>query len=396
MKVPMKHPLATIVHRSLFATLLLAFALGMSPVVHSLYAQDPPPTPPATETKSAEPPAGEGKEIAKEKTYWDVFKEGGWIMWPLALLSMWCVALIIEGFVRIRLVNFAPSDTVQLLRQTFGEENYQQAWRVCKAKSTFLTNVLRNGLERIGRGRAACESAIAEYSLKESMLYRTKISYLSTIGVVSPMVGLLGTVTGMIKAFATLGTGGISDPSKLAAAIGEVLIATASGLIIAIPAFFLYYFFRNRLQQVIVLAEDVINQLMVDVKYEELAGIKIGEALETELAGGAVGVGMSGAGASKRVSQVISGVSMACPQCNAPIAAGSPNAVPAARSCSGTDPHDMGPGRGETLPAGPDFLVRWVGSGKGFFNRPGGGVQNSGQIGSGKTSRLLLPSFESE
>jgi biopolymer transport protein ExbB len=268
-------------------------------------------------------------EIQHSRTLWDIIREGGWIMFPLAFISMWCLALIIECAIRIRLPNFAPADSIRQLKAAFAEENYQQAWRVCKAKSTFLTNVLRNGLERLGRGRAACEAAIAEHSLKESMIFRTKVSYLSSIGVVSPMVGLLGTVTGMIKAFHTLGTGGIGDPAKLAAAIGEVLVATATGLMVAIPAFFLYYFYRNRLQTVVVLAEDVINQLMVDVKHDELQGIKVGEALEAELAGGAAPAPAAAAPAvvadpGKRVSQAISGVTVNCPQCNAPITAGSP------------------------------------------------------------------------
>ena len=92
----------------------------------------------------------------------------------------------------------------------------------------------------------------------------------------------------------------------------------------------MYYFFRNKLQFVIVLAEDVMNQLMVDVKYEELQGIKIGESLEAELAGGAAaphgagGVAAPGAAAGRGVSQAISGVTIACPQCNSPITTGSP------------------------------------------------------------------------
>ena len=270
-------------------------------------------------------------KLVESKTIWTIIKEGGWIMFPLAIISMWCLSLIIECTIRIRLSNFAPADAVRQLKAAFAEENYQQAWRVCKGKSTFLTNVMRGGLERLGRGRAACEASIAETGLKESMLLRTKVSYLSSIGVVSPMVGLLGTVTGMIKAFQTLGAGGIGDPSKLAAAIGEVLIATATGLMVAIPAFFLYYFFRNRLQTVIVLAEDVVNQLMVDVKYEELQGIKVGETLEAELAtdgapapAGETRAVPSAEDLSKRVSQAVSGVTLNCPQCSAPITAGAP------------------------------------------------------------------------
>ena len=167
------------------------------------FAQEagPPPTPPSPEE-------------AESTTLIGLFNRGGPIMWPLLAISMWCLSLIIEGFIRIRLSNFAPADMIIQLKNAFAEENYQQAWRLCKSKSSFLTNALRYGLERIGRGRTACEAALAEYSLKESMIYRTKISYLSTIGVVSPMVGLLGTVTGMIKAFQVLGHGGISPPNK--------------------------------------------------------------------------------------------------------------------------------------------------------------------------------------
>lgn len=310
------HPSSSTSRTSLLIFLLVAFA-GLVLAGVGL----------AQETAAA--PAAPA-EVQHARSLWDVIREGGWIMWPLAFISMWCLALIIECSIRIRLPNFAPAETIRQLKAAFAEENYQQAWRVCKAKSTFLTNVLRNGLERLGRGRAACEAAMADHSLKESMIFRTKVSYLSSIGVVSPMVGLLGTVTGMIKAFHTLGSGGIGDPSKLAAAIGEVLVATATGLLVAIPAFFLYYFFRNRLQSVVVLAEDVVNQLMVDVKYDELQGIKVGEALETELAGGApaatapAAAPLAVADPGKRVSQAISGVTVNCPQCNASITAGVP------------------------------------------------------------------------
>jgi len=262
-------------------------------------------------------------EQVEGKTVISLIRTGGWIMWPLGIISIWCASLILEGFVRIRIPKFAPADVVRKLRAAFAEENYQQAWRICKAHPSFLTNILRRGLERIGRGRTACETALGDHSLKESMIYRTRISYLSTIGVISPMVGLLGTVTGMIRAFQTLGTGGIGDPAKLASAIGEVLIATAGGLFIAIPAFFLYYFLRNRLQLVIVLAEDIINQLMVDVRYDELQGINIGETLESELAGAPAKKKKEPAQEEKRPpSQSATGT--VCPQCKHPLEMGAP------------------------------------------------------------------------
>ncbi len=264
-------------------------------------------------------------ETAKPKTLIGVIQQGGLAMIPLVIISIWCMALIIEGFIRIRLPNFVPIDLIPQLRGAFAEENYQQVWRLCKSRPSFLTNIMCHGLARLGRGRTACEAALAEHSLKESMIYRTRISYLSTIGVISPMVGLLGTVFGMIKAFHQLGTGGIANPALLAAAIAEVLIATATGLLVAIPAFFLYYFLRNRLQLVIVLAEDVMNQLMLDVKYEELQGIKIGEEFETELVHGAPSLPKTGGRISGAIPTAVgmsAGGGLTCPQCRAPIVEG--------------------------------------------------------------------------
>ena len=106
---------------------------------------------------------------------------------------------------------------------------------------------------------------------------QTYISYLSVIGVCAPMLGLTGTVTGMIKAFEKLGSAGIGDPSGLSAAIGEVLVATASGLFIAIPAFTAFYFLRNRAAKALHDIQDTMNSLLRKMPYEQLAGVHIGD-----------------------------------------------------------------------------------------------------------------------
>jgi biopolymer transport protein ExbB len=109
------------------------------------------------------------------------------------------------------------------------------------------------------------------------------------------MIGLLGTVVGMMGAFAVLGTSGVSDPRALSLRIGEVLMATASGLFIAIPAFIFYYYFRNRSTIVLVNADDKLNYLVEDIPFEELSGIKIGENFDP-------GAGVHAAGSSRKVS----------------------------------------------------------------------------------------------
>ena len=91
------------------------------------------------------------------------------------------------------------------------------------------------------------------------------------------MIGLLGTVIGMMGAFAVLGTSGTGDPKTLANKISEVLLATAAGLFIAIPAFVSYYIFRNVSQASIVHADDIVNTLLIDVPYDELSGMHVGD-----------------------------------------------------------------------------------------------------------------------
>ena len=108
---------------------------------------------------------------------------------------------------------------------------------------------MRAGLGSVGYGKDATEEALYATVDKINSTLQTRINYLSVIGVCAPMIGLLGTVGGMKGAFGSLGTAGLSGGvGELAGHIGEVLVATASGLFVAIPAFMAFYFLRNKLQ----------------------------------------------------------------------------------------------------------------------------------------------------
>jgi len=195
------------------------------------------------------------------------------LIW-LAILgaSVTMVTFVIQNIISLRRQKLAPDALVNSLMGSVAAGNYAEALQTCTANDNYMANVLETGLSRLSRGKEAVEDAIAESALREAQILRTRNSYLSVIGVVSPMIGLLGTVIGMMGAFATLGASGISDPRGLATSIGEVLTATASGLFIAIPAFIFYYVFRNRSQMVIVYADDKINQVIADIPYEQLQG----------------------------------------------------------------------------------------------------------------------------
>lgn len=211
------------------------------------------------------------------KTLWQQIQEGGWVMFPIALCSIATLYLIGDGILRTSLTRLAPPEYEQSVKTLFRQGDYVGSYNYCKEHPSALTNVLRVGIGLLGDGKQVAEEGMLGELGKENSKMQTYISYLSVIGVCTPMLGLLGTVTGMIKAFAKLGASGIGDPSGLSAAIGEVLVATASGLFIAIPAFGAFYFLRNRAAASIHHVQEVINSLFRKMPYELLAGVHLGD-----------------------------------------------------------------------------------------------------------------------
>jgi biopolymer transport protein ExbB len=252
------------------------------------------------------------------ESVFEVIKSGGpliMFIWVCILAtSITMVTLIIQNALQLRKDKLAPPTLINTLRQLIGGGNYQEAWETCNANNNYLANVLKAGLERLGRGKEAVEDGVAEHGLREATVLRTRNSYLSVIGVVSPMLGLLGTVIGMMGAFSVLAGSGISDPRALSGKIGEVLLATASGLFIAIPAFVAYYIFRNVGQMCIVHADDAVNSLLLDIPYDELQGVQVGEHFHA----GMSHVG-TGAGAARKVSMALT---TNCPVCNGSVTPG--------------------------------------------------------------------------
>ncbi|NBQ56186.1 MAG: MotA/TolQ/ExbB proton channel family protein [Verrucomicrobia bacterium] len=223
--------------------------------------------------------AAEGEAVAKKKTILAIIHEGGVVMYILIIASIMIMAFTIEAIIKIRQARLAPPAVLAQLRDAIISGNYPTAYQVCVSNPCYLSRIVQAGLERLGRGRDAAEKVMGEVTAKELNGIKSNIQYLSVIGVVSPMVGLTGTVVGMIKAFETLGSSGAADPSKLAGNISEVLVATGTGLFVAIPAFVLYYVFRNRIQTVSVAVDSDINLLFEDVPFEQLTGYRLADYL---------------------------------------------------------------------------------------------------------------------
>jgi biopolymer transport protein ExbB len=296
---------------ALAVTLLAAAAFS-----GALPAQD---TAPAGATPNADgtttPPA---PAAGSAVTVTQLLSEGGFVMYILAFGSFCMIGFTVEGFATLRAGKLAPRALVARLQEAISAGNFQEAWTICRSNRCFLSSVMAAGLERIGRGRDAVEFAVEETAVREATLLRGNMTYLSVIGVVAPMVGLTGTVIGMIKAFHTLGENGISNPAELAKNIGEVLVATASGLILAIPAFIFFYILRTRAQGAILFAESQVSRLLDDIPYDQVSGVRIGENFSADASGS-----LKSRSTRTDISQKVSrNVNTNCPACNAPIRVG--------------------------------------------------------------------------
>jgi biopolymer transport protein ExbB len=222
---------------------------------------------------SAEEPKKDSKPHSKSLL--ETLVEGGWVMFPIGIMSVLTVYLSTDGVRNTSIKKTSPPAYEAEIKRLFQQGDYVGAYTFCRDNKSPLTNVLRVGISLLGDGKTMVEEGMISEMHKESASMSTQINYLSVIGVVTPMIGLLGTVTGMIKAFSTLGSSGIGDPSSLSGAIGEVLVATASGLVIAIPAFGMFYFLRSRSTTAMHHIQDIINVLFRKMPYEALEGVHI-------------------------------------------------------------------------------------------------------------------------
>lgn len=228
-----------------------------------------------TSAVMAEEPAKKDAKAAHSKSLLETLVEGGWVMFPIGIMSILTVYLSTDGVRNTSIKKTSPPLYEAEVKRLFQQGDYVGAYTFCRDNKSPLTNVLRVGISLLGDGKTMVEEGMISEMHKESAAMGTQINYLSVIGVVTPMIGLLGTVTGMIKAFSTLGSSGIGDPSSLSGAIGEVLVATASGLVIAIPAFGMFYFLRSRSTSALHHIQDIINQLFRKMPYDALEGVHI-------------------------------------------------------------------------------------------------------------------------
>ena len=167
------------------------------------------------------------------------------------LISIVFVTLTIMNWLAISRNAIVPAEMIEQFHEKWETKEYQEAYEIAKSSDSSLGKVLTVSLVKMSDGAAAVKQAMSDATEEEVMTLEHRLSYLGTIASVSPMVGLLGTVWGMIKAFSVIAQTGAPQPSKLADGISTALVTTEIGLIIAIPALVLFEVFKNRLARLV-------------------------------------------------------------------------------------------------------------------------------------------------
>jgi len=193
-------------------------------------------------------------------------------IWFLLACSLVVVWLVVDLYLKSGHKRLLPTADLEVIRGHFRRGDYQGAMDFCCAHAGPLCDAVGAALKYGPGGQRAAEDAVVVSLGGANTRFQTKIAYLSVIGVIAPMVGLTGTVLGMIDAFALMGQAGAADPSKLSGAIGHVLHATAGGLIVAIPAFVFYYLLRSRVGHGFHEIGATVAELFRNFHYADFAG----------------------------------------------------------------------------------------------------------------------------
>jgi len=191
--------------------------------------------------------------IPQKQTLWELFLAGGPVMFALLAASVLAIAIVFERLVSLRRGSVIPAGFATGLLGTFKDpvEDRQQALAYCKSHDSAIARVVTAGLNRLPRGPAAAEKAMEDAGANEALRLRRNIRMLYAIGSVATLLGLIGTIAGMIKAFQVAAGGGMGKAELLAKGIYEAMVCTFGGLAVAIVCTFAYYFFLGRIERLV-------------------------------------------------------------------------------------------------------------------------------------------------
>jgi biopolymer transport protein ExbB len=187
---------------------------------------------------------------------YEIILKGGWVMIPIALCSVVALAIFLERLWSLRTNKVIPRDFLIEVEDLIRREKIPEAITRCRTDESSMANIILAGIRHFGKRREIIKESIQEVGRKEAAVLDRYINVIGTIAVICPLLGLLGTVAGMIKAFEVITAGGVGNPGDLAAGISEALITTAAGLIVAIPTYVIYRYMADKADALIMEMEE--------------------------------------------------------------------------------------------------------------------------------------------
>ncbi|HCY77877.1 MAG TPA: MotA/TolQ/ExbB proton channel family protein [Ignavibacteriales bacterium] len=214
----------------------------------------------------------------------DIFLKGGFIMWPILLSSIIGLAVSIDRFIMLRKAKINVPAFMVRIRGFIKKKDISGAISYCMQEKSPVANIVRKGLKKYKYGHDRVKDAIENAGSQEVSKLEKGLSVLASVAGIAPLLGFLGTVTGMIQAFMTIqDLAGAANPSDLAGGIWEALITTAFGLIIGIPALALYNYFLGSVKKLVGEMETVANDVIDVIQDNNKDEADIDDELEMEL-----------------------------------------------------------------------------------------------------------------
>jgi biopolymer transport protein ExbB len=190
------------------------------------------------------------------------FVRGGPIMYPILACSIIGLAVFLERLAFLRRKYLLPDRFVRGVTRAWQRGEFEVAWRLCQQEDVPLARILRAGLLKVKGGPQEVERAIEVTGSHESAVLEANLRFLGAISNIAPMLGFLGTVTGLITAFNVIAVQGTGDPKLMADGVSEALITTEFGLFVGIPALGAYHYLRGKVDRLLHEMEAITIELL--------------------------------------------------------------------------------------------------------------------------------------
>ncbi|OHD13547.1 MAG: flagellar motor protein MotA [Spirochaetes bacterium GWB1_48_6] len=193
-----------------------------------------------------------------------IFISGGPVMYVLLFLSLVSLTIVVERFMYFRKNRVNEDLLLSRLKSTMEKGHYEEALAICDAQPSPITNLMKVGISLRDQPVSVVRDMVMDTANQEIPKMEQYITTLGTISTIAPLLGLFGTVQGIIMAFNVLNQlAGVGDPAALAGGIGTALITTAAGIIVAVPATIFYNYLTNKVNHSIIRLENRVNELVL-------------------------------------------------------------------------------------------------------------------------------------